>query len=94
MRRLVLALALIVTNAAAAQTEKGRPFLVLDPEGHTDAISGLVFTKDGGELTSVSRDKTIRFWDVASGEMLRVLRPPVTDGQAGSLYAVALAPDG
>src|SRR5262249_38080076 len=48
----------------------------------------------GRELITVSDDKTIRVWDVATGEPLRVLRPPIGRGQEGQLYAAALAPDG
>ena len=36
-------------------------------------------------------DKTIRIWDVQSGEMLRV-SPPIGPNREGSLYAAALSP--
>ena len=43
-----------------------RELIVLS--GHTDSITSLAFTPDGKRLASASRDKTARFWDVASGE--------------------------
>ena len=51
----------------------------------------VLFTPDGRELITVSDDKTIRVWDVKSGEPLRVLRPPIGRGPEGMLNAAALA---
>src|SRR5262249_53908185 len=54
----------------------------------------VLFTPDGKEVITVSHDKTIRFWDAATGEALRTLRPPIGPGNEGRLYAAALSPDG
>src|SRR5208283_2467351 len=70
------------------------PILVLASGGHTSAVRKVLFTPDGKELISVSDDKTIRFWDVASGEPIRVLRPPIGPGREGELFAAASSPDG
>jgi len=59
------------------------PRLALDAGGHTAMGRNVLFTPDGQELISVSEDKTIRVWDVSSGEPLRVLRPPGGDGHQG-----------
>jgi WD40 repeat protein len=67
---------------------------VLDSGGHTSTVKKVLFSPDGRELISVSDDKTIRFWDVASGEPLRVIRPPIGPGDEGRLYAAALSSDG
>jgi WD40 repeat protein len=70
------------------------PQLVLESGGHTDMVSRVRFTRDGRELISTSKDKTIRVWDVQSGSMLRVLRPPVGRGREGVIYGSDLCPDG
>ncbi len=70
------------------------PELVLDSGGHTDGVTRVRFTPDGRQLMSTSKDKTIRVWDVQTGEMLRVLRPPVGRGREGVIYAADLSPDG
>ena len=85
---------LALSAAALAQDDQGKPTLVLDAGGHTALVRQVLFTPDGKELITVSDDKTVRFWDVSSGEPLRVLRPPISPGQNGMLNAAALSPDG
>lgn len=38
--------------------------------GHTDSIEALVFSPNGKQLASASRDKTFIIWDVATGEQI------------------------
>jgi WD40 repeat protein len=49
-------------------TDSGEELLKL--EGHTDEVYGLDFSPDGGQLVTVSEDKTARIWDIESGEEL------------------------
>jgi WD40 repeat protein len=68
--------------------------VVLDAGGHTARVRKVLFTPDSRRLITVSEDKTARIWDLASGETLQVLRPPIGPGAEGMLYAAALSPDG
>jgi WD40 repeat protein len=79
---------------AFAADEPVKPFLVLDTGGHTAAVPNVLFTPDGKEMITVSHDKTVRVWDVATGETLRVLWPPRGPGVEGQINAAALSPDG
>jgi WD40 repeat protein len=54
----------------------------------------ITFNKKGNQLISVAEDKTIRFWDVRTGEAVRTLRPPIGKGEEGALNALALSPGG
>ena len=92
MRYTLLGLAWLLIPALAAAQDK--PLLVPNIEGHTARVSRVRFTPDGRQLISVSQDKTIRIWDLNSGQTVRVLRPPIGPGQEGLLAAAAIAPDG
>jgi WD40 repeat protein len=42
-------------------------------EGHSDWVTGVAITPDGRHAVSASRDKTLRVWDIQSGEELALL---------------------
>ena len=95
MNRVVALLLLAaVPTAALAQEPLNQPYLVPNTGGHTALINRLLFTPDGKQLISVSNDKTVRVWDVARGETVQVLRPPIGKGREGELLGAALSPDG
>src|SRR5690349_14118928 len=62
--------------------------LTLNPVGHIGPIQSVFFTADGKQLVSVGRDRTVQFWDVGSGERVRVLHMPAVP------TAAALTRDG
>jgi len=70
------------------------PKLVIDPQGHSDMVMDVMFTPDGTRLVSVSRDKTIRLWDVETGDLIKTIRGQIGDGPEGMFYAGTLSPDG
>ena len=52
--------------------------------GHTNSIWALSFSPDGKTLTSGSADQTVRFWDVASGQLRETIMPGESGSSAGS----------
>ena len=89
---ILLGLCLVVpARAAEPPTE---PLLRLETGMHTAPIKRLATDKEGRWAVTVSHDKTARVWEVASGRLLHVWRPPQGKGNEGKLYAVALSPDG
>lgn len=70
------------------------PILRIETEMHTARISHISVDGTGRYLVTASDDKTLRVWEAPTGRLLRVLRPPIGQGNEGKMYAVAISPDG
>jgi WD40 repeat protein len=70
------------------------PVLRVELGMHTAMIRDLDTDAQGRFLVSGSHDKTARVWDGCTGELLRVLRPPIGEDNVGLVYSVAISPDG
>jgi WD40 repeat protein len=82
-------------QTAVAKNEPSRqPVLRIETGMHTAVISRIGVDAAGRYLVTGSVDKTVRVWELATGRLLRVLRPPLGAGDEGKIYAVALSPDG
>mmetsp|Transcript_14307 Transcript_14307/g.23826 ORF Transcript_14307/g.23826 Transcript_14307/m.23826 type:complete len:1003 (-) Transcript_14307:658-3666(-) len=62
--------------------------------GHKDIIWALSFSAGGKLLASGSSDKTVRVWNVESGETVEVLKEPSDSKLSSCLYGVSLSEDG
>lgn len=87
---------LLIPEAAptAAQQLSSQPVLQLETGMHAAPIQKIGTDAAGKYLVTASDDKTARVWDLATGKLLRVLRPPLGAGREGELYSCALSPDG
>lgn len=71
-----------------------RPILRIEAGMHTAPIHRIDVDAQGRYLVTGSEDKTVRVWSLPEGKLLRVLRPPVGEGNEGKVNAVAISPDG
>jgi hypothetical protein len=70
------------------------PLLRREAGMHTATIGRIACDAAGRVAVTASHDKTARVWDVVSGRLLQVLRPPIAEGNEGKLYGCAISPDG
>ena len=90
-----LVLALLPAHAAQSATAPAtEPLLRIEAGMHAAMIKRIATDAAGRWAVTASDDKTARVWDVASGKLQRVLRPPIGPGNGGKLFAVAISPDG
>jgi WD40 repeat protein len=97
---LSLALLLAVQSTREANTLESRnsllnglkesPHLNTTLRGHTSEVESMAFSPDGQILASGSRDGTIIFWDIASGQT----RDDPLEGHTGKVWSVVFSPDG
>ena len=78
----------------AAQQPPATPVLRIEAGMHTAPIIRIDVDAAERFLVTASHDKTARVWDLANGQLLQILRPPLGMGNEGKLYAVAISPDG
>ena len=65
------------------------PALLKTLEGHTECVTVVSITPDGHVAVSGSDDKTLRVWDLDTGQCIRTL-----EGHTGKVGAVSITPDG
>ncbi len=70
------------------------PILRINSEMHTAMIKRLDADRQSHTLLTSSNDKTLRLWNLNSGDLENTLRIPIDRGNDGRIYACALSPDG
>ncbi len=81
-------------SQTSAETKAAQPFLRIETGMHTATITRIAVDQQERYLITASLDKTARVWDLQTGKLLQTLRPPIGEGSEGTLYAVAMSPDG
>ena len=96
MKRLFFALVvgMVFSGIAGAGAPPKEPFLKIETGMHTAKIWRIGVDDANRYLVTSSYDKSIRVWELATGRLLSVLRPPIGEGNEGKIYAAAISPDG
>jgi WD40 repeat protein len=71
-----------------------QPYLMLDADGHSADVTRVALTPDNRYVVTASMDKTVRVWDVATGETIRTIRLWLDAGLDGLVFSLAMSPDG
>ena len=56
--------------------------------GHENTVNSVTFSPDARTLASASMDRTVRFWDIETGDLARTLT------RRAKIHSVAFSPDG
>ena len=70
-------------------TDAGNITLANTLTGHSDSVWSVALSSNGQTLVSGSEDKTIKVWNLSTGQLLRTL-----SGHSDTVRSVALSPDG
>ncbi|MBD2560947.1 ribosome assembly protein 4 [Nostoc linckia FACHB-391] len=71
------------------EKKENRAIEVNTLEGHSREVFSVAYSPDGQHLASASDDKTIKIWDVSSGQLLKTLT-----GHSSVVFSVAYSPNG
>ncbi|MBD0401362.1 caspase family protein [Flammeovirga sp. EKP202] len=79
---------IIITNITFGQKDV---FLRLNNEMHLEEISDVC--QSSKYYFTTSQDKTIKVWDITTGDLIKTLRVPIGEGLIGKLFACAVSND-
>jgi WD40 repeat protein len=71
-----------------------RPTLAIDPGMHTAAITSQAVDAAGRYAVTGSDDRTVRAWSLTDHKLVSTIWIPVGPENVGTIYAVAISPDG
>ena len=70
------------------------PMLRIETGMHVAVINRIDVDRACRVAATGSDDKTVRIWSLPEGRLLNTLRVPISPGNGGKIYAVAISPDG
>ena len=84
-----LALLTVAPTALGARAQEPPKIQVVLNVPHSQGVTSVAFSGDGTRAVSGSRDKTLKLWDVGTGDLLRNF-----EGHADGVTSVSFSPDG
>lgn len=93
-RQLGLILLLFAWSASGWAQVPAEPMLRVNTEMHTGSVRSMAVNTDETILATGSDDKTVKLWDLATGELLSTIRIPSDQLHVGRINGVSFSPDG
>lgn len=90
----LILLAIVVCTCPVVLHAADGAILRVETGMHTAPIHRLAMDVRGRFFVTGSEDKTVRVWEMPTGKLLKILRPPVRSGGYGAIHALAISPDG
>ena len=78
--------------SALAQTQE--PILRMEMGMHSAWINNIAVDLENRFIATGSNDKTVRLWELSTGRLLRIFRPPIGEDPMGMINDIAFSPDG
>jgi WD40 repeat protein len=85
---------LIFAVGAYSSGVPDEPILRIEMEMHSSVISSIAVDAQNKFIVTGSWDKTVRLWELSTGRLVKIFRPPIGEGPIGMIFAVAISPDG
>ena len=70
------------------------PMIRLETGMHTAAVMRLAVDNEKRYLVTGSPDKSVRVWNLETGQLAKIVGVPLGEQREGEIYAVAIAPNG
>jgi WD40 repeat protein len=92
---LVLALfTLLFTSRINSSGIPNDPILRMEMGMHSAWITCIAVDPENRFIATGSHDKTVRLWELSTGRLIKILRPPIGEDPMGMINDVAFSPDG
>jgi len=87
-------LLLIFTGRIHSSGVPEEPFLRMEMGMHSAWITCIAVDAQNQFVVTGSQDKTLRLWELSTGRLVRIFRPPIGEDPIGMIFDVAFSPDG
>ena len=83
-------LLLIFTGRIHSSGVPEEPILRMEMGMHSSWITSIAVDAQNQFIVTGSQDKTVRLWELSTGRLIKIFRPPIGEGPVGMIFAVAI----
>jgi WD40 repeat protein len=98
MKKAVVSISMLFTLVLAGRVYSSgvpeEPMLRMEMGMHSAWITSIGIDPKNQFIVTGSQDKTVRLWELSTGRLVRIFRPPIAEGGVGMILTVTFSPDG